>query len=76
MVTHDAGAASIADRILFLHDGEIVLDCGKISSDEIYDVIKYLENHDGASRPVAATGPASTRPALTANAPDLAKEVF
>jgi putative ABC transport system ATP-binding protein len=46
MVTHDAGAASIADRILFLHDGAIVLDCGKISRDEIYDVIKYLENGD------------------------------
>jgi putative ABC transport system ATP-binding protein len=46
MVTHDAGAASTADRILFLHDGEIVLDCGKITRDEIYDVIKYLEDHD------------------------------
>ena len=26
MVTHDAGAASIADRILFLADGRIVQD--------------------------------------------------
>ena len=61
MVTHDAGAASIADRILFLHDGEIVLDVGKISRDEIYDVIKYLETttagRDGRS-PIATT----TRP--------------
>jgi len=61
MVTHDAGAASIADRILFLHDGAIVLDVGKISRDEIYDVIKYLENHDGGdvtgdTSPIAATG--------------------
>ena len=28
MVTHDAGAASTADRILFLEDGEIVKDSG------------------------------------------------
>ena len=32
MVTHDAGAASIADRILFLADGSIVKDVGR--SDE------------------------------------------
>ena len=28
MVTHDARAAAIADRILFLADGEIVTDLG------------------------------------------------
>jgi putative ABC transport system ATP-binding protein len=44
MVTHDAHAASIADRIVFLKDGEIVFDCGSMASDDIYDVIKSLES--------------------------------
>ena len=44
MVTHDAHAASIADRLLFLKDGEIVHDCGRMGRDEIYEVIKSLED--------------------------------
>jgi putative ABC transport system ATP-binding protein len=43
MVTHDARAAAIADRIIFLQDGRIVLDCGHMSRDEIFDTIKDLE---------------------------------
>ena len=43
MVTHDARAAAIADRIVFLQDGRIVLDCGHMSRDQIYDTIKDLE---------------------------------
>jgi putative ABC transport system ATP-binding protein len=43
MVTHDAHAATIADRVVFLQDGEVVLDCGRMSRDEIYDTIKALE---------------------------------
>jgi putative ABC transport system ATP-binding protein len=43
MVTHDAHAAAIADRILFLQDGEIVLDRGRMTRGEIYDVMKSLE---------------------------------
>jgi len=43
MVTHDARAAAIADRIVFLQDGLIVLDCGHMSRDQIYDTIKDLE---------------------------------
>jgi putative ABC transport system ATP-binding protein len=43
MVTHDAGAATIADRVLFLKDGEIVLDRDRMSRDEIFDTIKGLE---------------------------------
>ena len=31
MVTHDAHAAAIADRVLFLADGEIVRDLGPSS---------------------------------------------
>jgi putative ABC transport system ATP-binding protein len=43
MVTHDAHAASIADRLVFLRDGLIVYDCGRMERDEIYEVIKSLE---------------------------------
>ena len=35
MVTHDATAASIADRILFLADGQIVKDVGRLNENEI-----------------------------------------
>jgi len=44
MVTHDAGAASIADRVVFLKDGRIVLDHERMTRDEIYDTIKHLED--------------------------------
>jgi putative ABC transport system ATP-binding protein len=43
MVTHDARAAAIADRVVFLQDGCIVLDCGHMSRDQIFDTIKDLE---------------------------------
>jgi putative ABC transport system ATP-binding protein len=43
MVTHDAHAASRADRVLFLKDGEIVQDHDGMTSDAIYEVIKGLE---------------------------------
>jgi putative ABC transport system ATP-binding protein len=43
MVTHDAHAASIADRLVFLRDGAVVHDCGRMARDEIYEVIKSLE---------------------------------
>jgi len=44
MVTHDPHAATYADRILFLKDGRIAHDCGRLGRDEIYDVIKGLED--------------------------------
>jgi putative ABC transport system ATP-binding protein len=43
MVTHDAHAASKADRVLFLKDGSIVHDHGRMASADIYDVIRSLE---------------------------------
>jgi putative ABC transport system ATP-binding protein len=42
MVTHDPRAASIADRILFLSDGQIVKDMGRSTEDEIVDAMKGL----------------------------------
>ncbi len=44
MVTHDAHAATYADRIVFLKDGAIAHDCGRLGRDDIYDVIKSLED--------------------------------
>jgi putative ABC transport system ATP-binding protein len=43
MVTHDPRAASIADRVLFLSDGVIASDQGRLSAGEILDVMKSLE---------------------------------
>jgi putative ABC transport system ATP-binding protein len=42
MVTHDANAAAIADRILFLADGAIVKDLGRSSTKEILDAIEEV----------------------------------
>jgi len=42
MVTHDAVAASTADRVLFLADGRIVRDAGKLSPTEISAAITEL----------------------------------
>jgi len=41
MVTHEARAAAIADRVLFLDDGLIVKDLGKVSE---HDVIVQMES--------------------------------
>ena len=43
MVTHDANAAAVADRLLFLADGEIVDDHGAMPVDEILDHLKALQ---------------------------------
>ena len=42
MVTHDANAAAIADRLLLLQDGAIVHDGAAVSSDAILDLMKQL----------------------------------
>src|SRR3954469_1374711 len=42
MVTHDAHAAAIADRVLFLADGEIVRDLGPSSPHEILDTLEEV----------------------------------
>jgi putative ABC transport system ATP-binding protein len=44
MVTHDAHAAAIADRVLFLADGDIVRDLGPSSA---HDVLETLEQVSG-----------------------------
>jgi putative ABC transport system ATP-binding protein len=42
MVTHDAHAAAIADRVLFLADGEIVRDLGRSTPHEILATLEEL----------------------------------
>jgi len=42
MVTHDAHAAAIADRVLFLADGEIVTDLGPSSAHEILRTLEAV----------------------------------
>ena len=43
MVTHDANAATIADRVLFLVDGEIVREIGRCNTREILTILEELE---------------------------------
>ena len=43
MVTHDARAAAIADRILFLADGRIVKDLGKATAHEVTAAMEELD---------------------------------
>ncbi len=43
MVTHDARAAAIADRILFLADGRIVKDLGKATPREVTAAMEELD---------------------------------
>ncbi|TWD73056.1 putative ABC transport system ATP-binding protein [Kribbella amoyensis] len=43
MVTHDARAAAMADRVLFLADGRIVKETGRISQHEILQMIDTLD---------------------------------
>jgi putative ABC transport system ATP-binding protein len=42
MVTHDAHAAAIADRVLFLADGEIVRDLGPSTAHEILETLEAV----------------------------------
>jgi putative ABC transport system ATP-binding protein len=42
MVTHDAGAAAIADRVVFLGDGRVVDDREGLTVDGILDLLKAL----------------------------------
>ena len=42
MVTHDANAAAIADRVLFLADGQVVDQLDHPSVEQILDELKAL----------------------------------
>ena len=42
MVTHDAHAAAVADRVLFLADGRLVSDVDGATEGEILETVKEL----------------------------------
>ena len=42
MVTHDAKAATIADRVLFLADGRIVRDLGRADEEQILETVREV----------------------------------
>jgi len=60
MVTHDARAATIADRILFLADGRIVRELGRSTQEQVLEGLKEVSSvswpADGGSGP-ESTGP-------------------
>ena len=49
MVTHDPRAAAIADRILYLADGKIVLDQRGATAAEVLQTMNDLDGHAAAS---------------------------
>lgn len=51
IVTHDPRAASYADRVVFLADGQIVSDQRGLSSDDIFEYMKHLDNGSHAGAP-------------------------
>ena len=53
MVTHDARAAEMADRVLFLADGRIVQELPRSSA---HDILAAMEQMRRASDPVRAQG--------------------
>ena len=43
MVTHDAHAASYADRVVFLADGDVVAEMREPTAERVLDHLKSLE---------------------------------
>ncbi|WP_241548547.1 ABC transporter ATP-binding protein [Gordonia alkanivorans] len=63
IVTHDPRAASYADRVVFLADGQIVQELARPSADDVFEVMKNLDgvHHTDAS---SQSAPAETSKAL------------
>jgi putative ABC transport system ATP-binding protein len=43
MVTHDPRAASVADRVVLLSDGRVVMDRLGMDADQVYDAVRTLD---------------------------------
>jgi putative ABC transport system ATP-binding protein len=43
MVTHDAGAAAVADRSMFLADGCLVKDLGRSTASQVLDAMADIQ---------------------------------
>jgi putative ABC transport system ATP-binding protein len=50
MVTHDPNAASYADRVVFLGDGQIVDELDKPTADTVLDRMRRLDNAGAQDR--------------------------
>jgi len=53
MVTHDPNAAAIADRILYLNDGLIVLDQSGASANEVRETMNKMDSDVPAAAPTS-----------------------
>jgi putative ABC transport system ATP-binding protein len=45
MVTHDPNAASYADRVIFLGDGQVVDEMREPTAESVLDRLKHLDVH-------------------------------
>ncbi|MFW0783086.1 ABC transporter ATP-binding protein [Gordonia sp. CPCC 206044] len=59
IVTHDPRAASYADRVVFLADGQIVRELARPSADDVFEVMKHLDEPD-AQAAAAESGAAES----------------
>ena len=50
MVTHDPNAASYADRVVFLADGQVVDELAEPTADAVLDTMKRLDGRTPADR--------------------------
>ncbi|MFI8771725.1 ABC transporter ATP-binding protein [Gordonia sp. NPDC062954] len=66
IVTHDPRAASYADRVVFLADGQIVRELARPSADDVFEVMKNL---DGAGS--EASGPSGDGAGSEASGPNV-----
>ena len=57
MVTHDPNAASYADRVIFLADGEVVDELADPTADAVLDKLKSLDVTHGPDLAKAEVGP-------------------
>ncbi|MGV9859653.1 ATP-binding cassette domain-containing protein [Gordonia sp. NPDC003425] len=55
IVTHDPRAASYADRVIFLADGQIVRELTRPSADDVFEVMKHLDDAPVAGDESAGT---------------------
>lgn len=46
IVTHDPRAASYADRVVFLADGRVVRELSRPSADDVFEVMRHLDDPD------------------------------
>lgn len=74
IVTHDPRAASYADRVVFLADGNIVRELARPSADDVFEVMRHLDDDaptldtpdSGAAAPESSTAEPSTAEPSTA----------